>query len=101
LGDAAGLITPLCGNGMSMALHSAKIASGYTHQFLMGTITRDVMEKKYAQEWKKNFATRLWFGRTIQLFFGKSSTSNLFVAMMKKLPWLTRWLIKQTHGKAF
>ena len=46
LGDAAGLITPLCGNGMSMALHSAKIASGYTHQFLTGSITRDGMEKK-------------------------------------------------------
>ena len=29
LGDAAGLITPLCGNGMSMALHSSKIASDF------------------------------------------------------------------------
>ena len=101
LGDAAGLITPLCGNGMSMALHSAKIASGYTHQFLLGAITRDQMEKKYVREWKNNFATRLWFGRTIQRFFGNSRTSNLFVAIMKKLPWLTQWLIKQTHGKAF
>ena len=27
LGDAAGMITPLCGNGMSMALHSSKIAA--------------------------------------------------------------------------
>ena len=26
IGDAAGMITPLCGNGMSMAFHSAKIA---------------------------------------------------------------------------
>ena len=24
-GDAAGMITPLCGNGMAMAIHSAKI----------------------------------------------------------------------------
>ena len=27
-GDAAGMITPLCGNGMAMAIHSAKILSG-------------------------------------------------------------------------
>jgi flavin-dependent dehydrogenase len=26
IGDAAGLITPLCGNGMSMAMHASKIA---------------------------------------------------------------------------
>ena len=26
-GDAAGMITPLCGNGMAMAIHSAKIVS--------------------------------------------------------------------------
>jgi flavin-dependent dehydrogenase len=27
-GDAAGMITPLCGNGMSMAMHAGKIATG-------------------------------------------------------------------------
>ncbi|WP_317129550.1 NAD(P)/FAD-dependent oxidoreductase [Flavobacterium zepuense] len=27
IGDTAGLIHPLCGNGMAMALHSAKIAA--------------------------------------------------------------------------
>ena len=26
-GDTAGLITPLCGNGMAMAIHSGKIIS--------------------------------------------------------------------------
>ena len=26
LGDAAGMITPLCGNGMSIAFHSSKFA---------------------------------------------------------------------------
>ena len=31
IGDAAGMITPLCGNGMSMALHGSKLAS-WTHQ---------------------------------------------------------------------
>jgi flavin-dependent dehydrogenase len=27
IGDTAGLIHPLCGNGMAMAIHSAKIVS--------------------------------------------------------------------------
>ena len=28
IGDAAGMITPLCGNGMSMAMHGSKLAAG-------------------------------------------------------------------------
>ena len=101
LGDAAGLITPLCGNGMSMALHSAKIASACIHDFLQQKISRSQMEKKYVLQWKKTFANRLWFGRMIQRFFGKAESTNRFVAFMKSLPCLTRWLIKQTHGKPF
>ena len=101
LGDAAGLITPLCGNGMSMALHSAKIAANCVDDFLNQKIDRTQMEKSYVQQWKKNFATRLWFGRMIQRFFGKAETTNQFIAYMKWMPWFTRWLIQKTHGKPF
>ena len=34
VGDAAGMITPLCGNGMSMALHASKIAATQINLFL-------------------------------------------------------------------
>ena len=34
IGDAAGMITPLCGNGMSMALHGSKIAAESIDGFL-------------------------------------------------------------------
>lgn len=101
LGDAAGLITPLCGNGMSMALHSAKIAAQCIDAFLQQKTSRIEMEKLYVDQWKKTFATRLWFGRMIQRFFGKASATNRFVAYMKWMPWLTKWLIQKTHGKPF
>lgn len=45
IGDAAGMITPLCGNGMSMALHGSKIAANHIHAFLDNSITRAEMEK--------------------------------------------------------
>ena len=47
LGDAAGMITPLCGNGMSMAMHGAKTASVSISAFLNNTISRNEMEKTY------------------------------------------------------
>lgn len=101
LGDAAGLITPLCGNGMSMAMHSAQLAATSINKFLAGDTDRRTMEQQYSDSWKKQFAKRLWFGRMIQYFFGKEKMTNGFVWTMKRFPGLTRWLIKQTHGKPF
>ena len=101
LGDAAGLITPLCGNGMSMALHSSKIVSSYIIEFLNNNISRSTMEESYLIHWKKTFHKRLWYGRLIQSLFGKEWATNIFVSTMKRLPWLTKQLIKQTHGKPF
>jgi flavin-dependent dehydrogenase len=33
IGDTAGLIHPLCGNGMAMAIHSAKLAAEIQYIF--------------------------------------------------------------------
>ena len=101
LGDAAGMITPLCGNGMSMALHAAKMASVFIEHFLEGKINRDEMERSYITEWNHHFKKRLRTGRRLQKLFGKVWVTNLFVGIMKNIPFLTRKLIRQTHGEAF
>jgi flavin-dependent dehydrogenase len=101
IGDAAGMITPLCGNGMSMALHAGKIAFNCIDHFLQKTITRQQMENKYAEEWKKQFAKRLTTGRFIQQLFGKESITNLFITSIKPFPFLIKKLIKLTYGKPF
>lgn len=101
IGDAAGMITPLCGNGMSMALHASKIAAPLIDNFFQDKIDRVALENKYSNEWKTKFAKRLRTGRWIQSMFGKTWITNLFVSIMKKAPSLTRQLIKQTHGTPF
>jgi menaquinone-9 beta-reductase len=101
LGDAAGMIAPLCGNGMSMAMHSAKLAAGYVAQFLSGHTSRQQMETKYTRAWRKHFSGRLRTGRWIQRFFGKTAITNLFVKLMKRCPALTRDIVRRTHGKRF
>ena len=101
LGDAAGMITPLCGNGMSMALHGSKLAAGFTHRFLSGEIGRAEMEDMYTSQWKSTFGKRLQTGRWIQAMFGKVWVTNFFISIMKKSNALTKALIKQTHGDPF
>ena len=101
LGDAAGMITPLCGNGMSMALHAAKIATPLIQQFLSSDITRDSLESVYTEQWNLHFQKRIRTGRRLQKLFGKEWVTNLFIFIMKKFPLLTRKLIQQTHGEPF
>lgn len=101
IGDAAGMITPLCGNGMSMALHGAQLAADAADQFLRGNLSRTACEKQYTHAWKKQFGKRLWVGRQIQRLFGQQLVTELFIRLLKPFPGLVRWLIRQTHGDQF
>jgi flavin-dependent dehydrogenase len=101
LGDAAGMITPLCGNGMSIALHTAKIATDLIDRHLQGFLTPSGMEAAYKKEWESHFARRLQTGRLLQRFFGSSRLSNVFVQAFRTFPFLASPVIKMTHGKPF
>ncbi|HYO22785.1 MAG TPA: NAD(P)/FAD-dependent oxidoreductase [Flavisolibacter sp.] len=101
LGDAAGMIAPLCGNGMSMALHTSKIAAGLVDQFLQNKLSLKQLEFQYQKQWQQNFAGRLKAGRLLQSFFGSNSLSNLLIGTFKATPFLVKPLIRLTHGKPF
>ena len=101
IGDAAGMITPLCGNGMSMALHGSNLAFEQVSDYLKGTINRFDMEQQYTQQWEKHFGRRLITGRILQRFFGNASLANLLLSLVKSFPKLASWLISLTHGQPF
>lgn len=101
-GDAAGLITPLCGNGMAMAIHSAKVLSEIIISKREDTLfQRAEIFSQYEKLWRHLFALRLWTGRTIQNLFGNRYSSELAVQLMKRSPWISRQIIKNTHGLPF
>jgi flavin-dependent dehydrogenase len=99
LGDAAGLIHPLCGNGMAMAIHGAKIASALSHSFLQKALSRPQMEKEYQKQWQAAFASRLQFGRFAQNLLGRNSLSKVGVALAKLSPPLLRNTVALSHGQ--
>ena len=100
-GDAAGMITPLCGNGMSMALHSSKMAAENIHLFLTGKLNRKEMEQRYCNQWETQFSRRLRMGRGIQKLSGNPFLMNLFIITGKVFTPAMQWLIRQTHGESF
>lgn len=100
-GDAAGMITPLCGNGMALAIHAAKIVSELVKEYIDGKLTREQLEFNYSKQWNSLFANRLWAGRQIQRLFGDEWTSNLAVNLMRKSKPIAELIIRKTHGVSF
>lgn len=101
-GDAAGMITPLCGNGMAMALHSSRVLCGLiAAHYQQGKTERGILETRYAGEWNKLFGTRLLIGRKVQQLFGRELLTDVTVGVLKNASPLSRWIIRQTHGKEF
>jgi flavin-dependent dehydrogenase len=96
-GDAAGLITPLCGNGMAMAIQSGKLAA----ETILSKKKRSEIERVYELEWKKLFQRRLWVGRKTQLLFGANKSSVLAGKLIKNFPSIANLILKNTHGQPF
>ena len=99
-GDTAGMIHPLCGNGMGMAITSARLASIRILKFLNGEIkTREDLEKQYFKDWNKEFKTRLKTGHFIARLFRNQTVSQIAYSILKKIPSLLPKMIQFTHGK--
>ncbi len=94
LGDAAGMITPLCGNGMAIAIHTAILAA---EAFKEKQGLTEIHEA-YQKNWNRFFRKRLMLGRKIQQLFGAPLVSSLAVKLLQSSSFLSRQLIRQTHG---
>ena len=99
VGDSAGLIHPLCGNGMAMAIRSAQIFSEiFIETFQKENMDRALMEERYKTQWHNEFGERLKAGRFIQKVLMNPFASKVGFAMVKTFPSLVPALIEKTHG---
>ena len=99
IGDTAGLIHPLCGNGMAMAIHSAKLAVENSIEFLENRINRSTLENNYIIDWNKNFKSRLRVGRFLGKLLQREKTAQFTLKILLVFPFLLPFIIKKTHGK--
>lgn len=101
LGDAAGAISPLTGNGMAMAVHSTAICHQLVLDFLDGNINRNEMESAYQNKWTRTFQNRINWGNTLHSLFGRPMLSDILVGSLRKSPKMVQRIIGQTHGSPF
>jgi len=99
VGDSAGLIHPLCGNGMAMAIKSAQIFSElYINSKEEDNFSRAQLENEYKKRWQKEFKSRLKTGRFIQNILMNPVASKAGFSLARTIPGLIPMIIKKTHG---
>jgi menaquinone-9 beta-reductase len=101
VGDSAGLITPLCGNGMSMAMHASYLLAAQLQSYFQDNQSWEETVDLYVLDWHTHFAKRLKAGRLIQSLFGNPNLTNYIIGLLKPFPFIIDTLIKATHGKPF
>ncbi|AIQ47274.1 FAD-binding monooxygenase [Paenibacillus sp. FSL R7-0273] len=96
IGDAMLMIPPLCGDGMSIALRSALICSGWTDRYLKGMISYEEWQTGYSAEAEMTFTRLLRQARRIQrLAFAR--TNRLYPGLARIFPGLARYVVKATR----
>lgn len=101
LGDAAGNIAPLSGNGMSMAFLSSKLASQAILSYLDNGISLASMGERYTRAYSSSFSSRISLARQINFLFGNPLMTDLGFRCLKVFPFLVDVMGKRIHGKTF
>lgn len=101
LGDAAGSITPLCGNGMSMGMRASMLLATELIAYFANKQSKEQVAENYRLAWDRAFHQRITAGYYLQYLFGKKNTTDFVLKLLDKLPSVTNKLVSLTHGKRF
>jgi flavin-dependent dehydrogenase len=98
VGDAAGLIAPLAGDGIAMALQSGRMAAEHCGAYLRGEWSASQLCRRYAAAWRWEFGSRLRLGRLLQAFMLRPRWLGLALSAIAALPPLGRYFIAHTRA---
>lgn len=101
LGDSAGTIVPLSGNGMSNALRSAYLLNKSLSLFFENKHSLEESHAKYQKDWDAAFSARIRLGRRMQHFFCKKILNAASIRILKYAKPIHKFIIRQTHGLPF
>ncbi|CAM4161942.1 NAD(P)/FAD-dependent oxidoreductase [Paenibacillus alkaliterrae] len=101
LGDAAAMIAPLCGDGMSMALRSAAICAPLVDSYLRGNLTLGDWEQQYTRTIQREFNGPLRWGSLLQWLLSMPAVTQLLPGAARLAPGLAHGLVQATRLKPF
>lgn len=98
IGDAARVISPLAGDGIGMAMESAKLLFEILREFGINETKREEMFSVYKKRYEKAFNKRLSLAKIIQGIILNRRSRRLGFGLAKNYPSLLPYLIKFTRS---
>jgi menaquinone-9 beta-reductase len=96
-GDCAGMIAPLAGDGMAMAVQAGILAAHSVGRFLSHLRDATATKREYTDVWRRTFAGRLRLGRVLQGVMLRPRLIGPSLRVMSRVPALGDWLVRQTR----
>jgi flavin-dependent dehydrogenase len=97
VGDSAGLIAPIAGDGMGMALQTSLMASKLVSHYLSEQISAKTLRLQYAAEWRRAFKSRLRLSRLLQTFMMNQRWLKPGLQLMNACPALSQYIVTHTR----
>jgi flavin-dependent dehydrogenase len=98
IGDAAGIIMPLTGDGISMAMESARLLSELFFEYKKMNKENFWIEESYRKIWEDNFSRRLKTARLIQNVILHDFSRYISNKFLKLFPGILSHLIYLTRN---
>lgn len=101
IGDAAGVIAPLCGDGQAMALHSAVMLGKLVRALptpISSALTATLGEQ-WDRRFRREFSRRLWLGNYLQAALLHRRGADFAIRALRLSRPLTEWLTTLTRSR--
>ena len=86
IGDAAAMIPPLTGNGMSMAFESAEVAARHLIRYSAGQLDWGECVRAHIDSWRNAFGARLRWAGVVQNLVFRSAGQGLLYRLVRIFP---------------
>jgi len=100
IGDAAGAVPPVVGNGIAMAIRSAEIAEPLLTRYLAGHSSWDETLHHYVVAWHREFARRARVARLAHEIAVRPAALRWASLVSLGASGLFPWLVRETRGAA-
>jgi menaquinone-9 beta-reductase len=98
IGDAAQVIAPLAGDGIGMAMESAKILTDVLYEGRKESLSCDALSSMYTKRWRSSFQRRLRIAKEIQHILLSRLGKKVSGLALARFPSLLSRTIEFTRG---
>ncbi len=108
IGDAAGMITPFCGDGQAMALESGvRLATMLIRKydatapgFSSADISIGELSREWSRDWERQFGLRLKVGNALQSALFRPGLSSVAISVLRHTPGVASYLAAITRSRS-